>query len=117
MTFSKAGKRDAALLARMDLGPSRVHFERACALSREYDHQLDKALMLHGSHGAQVSGAGRAHFPEAVKRNLREIARLIAAETSHAYASKLARIHVSTIRALGCAVAARDGSGFYGPQP
>ena len=105
------------LLTRPDLVYSRKCFEWACAYSRAHAVLAADALERYGDHGAQVSGCVREHFPEDVKASLRILARRVTAHSNCAYDYKPRRVHVATIRALGRAVAARDGSGFYGPQP
>lgn len=104
------------LLERPELAPAVRHFTAACAASRAWDRKLTEALALYGGHGVQISGCGREHFPSRTKDHLRTLSRAI---TDHCNAARNARpsgVHTSTMHELGCAVATRDGSGFYGPQ-
>lgn len=108
--------RNQSILSRPDLAKSAEYFAAACHKSRAWDNELRVACFRYGGHGAAISGAGRSHFPDQVKAELRELARQVAAFSQLAYDAKPPRVRVSTIRALGRAIAARDGSGFYGPQ-
>lgn len=105
------------LLRRSDLASARDFFALACAASRAWDSALRDACAAHGGHGPLVSGAGRDHFPAPVKEELRTLARLVTIGTDLAHEARPRRVHEATIRALGQAVATRDGSGRYGPQP
>lgn len=89
----------------------------ACMFSRWHDAAAADALAEFGDHGAQISGCVRDHFPADVKEHLRILARAVTTATDAAYAARPPRVQMQTIRALGRAIAARDGSGFYGPQP
>lgn len=105
-----------ALLERSDLQRARELFEGACRISRDYDQALAVALDTYGDHGPSISGAGREHFPTCTKDYLRSLARNVGILSRAAYAARPKRVRLTTMRALARAVAARDGSGFYGPQ-
>lgn len=92
-------------------------FAVACRFSREWDAMLSDALATYGDHGPDVSGCGRDHFPEDVKDALRAKARQVTFNSDLAYSARPKGFHTTTMRALARAVATRDGSGFYGPQP
>lgn len=92
-------------------------FEAACMSSRMHSELAAKALAIYGDHGPLISGCIRDHFPEDTKANLRFWARSVSKHSDLAHAAKPKRIRRATIIALGRAVATRDGSGFYGPQP
>ena len=96
---------------------ARAHFERACKASRLHSTQARRALANYGDHGPDVSGCVRDHFPERVKSELRELAKLVTRETRAGHAARPPRVHLQTMIRLARAVASRDGSGFYGPQP
>ena len=91
-------------------------FAVACKFSREYDAMLRDALAAYGDHGADISGAGREHFPSEVKDALRNKARAVTFNSDLAYSARPKGFRVATMRQLARAVALRDGSGFYGPQ-
>lgn len=93
------------------------HFEKACCASRLHSSQAQRALANYGDHGAQISGCVRDHFPEAVKDELRKLARMVTEASVDAMLARPARVHRDTITRIGRLVATRDGSGFYGPQP
>jgi hypothetical protein len=103
------------LLERPDLAPARDAFARQCGASRAHSALAQQALRDYGSHGPDISGCVREHFPEQVKETLRRLAR--EASSREAYELRPPRVRMSTMRKLGQAVATRDGSGFYGPQP
>jgi hypothetical protein len=105
------------ILTRPDLALPREYLAAACALARAHRELTALALARYGDHGPQVSGCIRDHFPEVTKDELRRLGRAINASVSAAWAAKPSRIPQSTMRKLSCAVATRDGSGFYGPQP
>jgi len=96
---------------------SQTFFVLACSASRMHKAKAAVALDAYGDHGALISGCVRDHFPAEVKDALRfwsqEVTRL--SDLAYANAPKYSRL--ATIRRLGQAVATRDGSGFYGPQP
>lgn len=108
-------KRD--VLDRADLAMARVRFEEACRLSRWHVLLANRALDAYGAHGALISGCVRGHFPETVREALRILARGVTAESDAAYAARPPRVRMGTMRRLASAVARRDGSGYYGPQP
>lgn len=105
-----------SLLNRPDLARAAELFAASCYHSRAWDSEFAVARMIHGAHGPDVSGCGRAHFPDKVKDTLRDLARQVTEFSGLAYAARPARVRVATMRALSRAVATRDGSGFYGPQ-
>jgi len=104
------------VLTRPDLAQSRALFATACRLSRAHSALAGDALRTHGGHGPQISGCVREHFPEPVKDALRTLARAVGAASDAAWRARPPRVRHATMRALSRAVAARDGSGFYGPQ-
>lgn len=105
------------IINRPDLAPAAALFAAACHQSRAWDSEMHVACKRYGGHGPAVSGCGRDHFPHSLKDSLRTLARDVATLSDAAYAARPPRIRLSTLRALSRAVAARDGSGFYGPQP
>ena len=105
------------VLDRKDLAKAAEYFAAACHQSRAWDSEFSVARMKYGAHGLNISGCGRDHFPDHVKRELRELARQVSAFSDLAHAARPPRVRLSTMRALSRAIAARDGSGFYGPQP
>lgn len=105
------------LLDRPTLQLSAKLFADACRCSREHDELARKALERYGDHGPDISGCVRDHFPEAVKAELRLVAHNVTAFSDAAWRHRPKRVRHSTMLALASAVAARDGSGFYGPQP
>ena len=105
------------VLTRPDLQLSARCFVDACRVSREHNALTAKALERYGDHGTQISGVVRDHFPEHVKAELRLLAASITSYSDAAWKHRPHRVRVSTVRALSRAIAARDGSGFYGPQP
>ena len=105
------------LLNRPDLAHAAKWFAAACYLSRSWDSEFSVARMKYGAHGPDVSGCGREHFPEEVKERLRTFARAISEASDMAYAARPRGVRMATMRKLARAIAARDGSGFYGPQP
>ena len=98
-------------------GAVAYRFELACAASRQHDMLAAAALKKYGEHGPQVSGCVRSHFPDDLKDELRAAAREVSRQSDLAHANRPKRVRTATIRAIGRAVATRDGSGFYGPQP
>ena len=105
------------LLSRPDLARAAEYFAAACHQSRAWDAEFSVARMKHGAHGPAVSSCGRAHFPDATKDRLRELARQVSAFSELAYAARPPRVRMATMRRLARAIAARDGAGCYGPQP
>lgn len=103
------------VLDRPDLHSSRALYEAACLVSRGHNAVLSEALSTYGDHGPDVSGVGRDHFPEPIKAHLRALARTVGTLCDAAWEARPTRVRRDTIRALGRAVAARDGCGFYGP--
>jgi hypothetical protein len=106
-----------SLIDRSDLQDAAKLFADACKFSRTHDSEAAAALRTYGSHGAQISGCVRDHFPDAVKERLRCLARAVATRSDEARRACPARVRGSTINALAREIATRDGSGFYGPQP
>lgn len=98
------------------LDGAREHFSRACAYSRQHVLEAGEALKRYGDHGPDISGCVRDHFPETVKNRLRDLARQVATSSDAGYAARPARVWSRTIRALARDVAAREGSGYYGPR-
>lgn len=92
------------------------HFENACRASREHSHLASQMLEEFGDQGNTISGVVRDHFPDEAKDHLRDLARAVSRESDLAYAARPKRVRLSTIRIIGKLIAARDGSGFYGPQ-
>lgn len=107
----------AALLARADLQAAACHFVLACAASVSHSRLAARSLRKYGAHGPLISGSVRDHFPEPVRDTLRDLAREVTRQSNAAYACRPPRVRLATMRALGRAVAARDGSGYYGPRP
>ena len=99
------------------LALSRMWFIDACIASQTYDKMLRNALGTYGSQGPNVSGAGRDHFPEAVKQKLRNQADAVTAYCDLAWSSKPHKYRDTTMRQLAQQCADKHGSGFYGPQP
>lgn len=106
-----------SIINRPELENAAKYFSAACRQSRAWDSEFSVALMKYGAHGPAISGIGRDHFPEHVKVRLRELARSVSLFSDLAYSSRPPRVRTSTMRALSRAIAAQDGSGFYGPQP
>lgn len=104
------------LINRPDLAVAQSEFESACHCSRAYTAKFKEYLAEYGDHGPDVSGAGRDHFPNEAKDHLRRIAAAVTHHSGRAYAARPSRVRHATIRRLGQEIAARDGSGFYGPQ-
>lgn len=105
------------ILNRLDLEEAQRLFALSCRAARAHDREAKRALSNYGSHGPAISGCVRDHFPDGTKNMLRELARHVREKSDLAYAARPSRVRVSTMRKLARAVAARDGSGFYGPQP
>jgi hypothetical protein len=105
------------ILARRDLDLAARCFADACRVSREHTDLARAAMLKYGDHGPNISGCVREHFPEAVKAELRLLAKTVALYTDAAWAHKPKRVRYQTMLFLASAVAARDGAGFYGPQP
>lgn len=105
------------ILDRPDLQKAAELFADACKISREHVRAVDEALETYGPQGPDVSGCGRDHFPTCTKDYLRSLARNVGILSDAAYAARPPWVRVSTMRKLASAVAKRDGSGFYGPQP
>jgi hypothetical protein len=91
-------------------------FETCLAYARAHDDLAAVALKTYGNHGAQISGCVRDHFPQVIKDALRWQARAVTYHNERAYEARPARVRHETIRAIGRAIAKRDGCGFYGPQ-
>jgi len=92
-------------------------FESACHCSRAWDAKLKEYLEIYGNIGVAISGAGREHFPDDVKDHMRRIAKAVTHHSDLGHAARPYRVHTSTMIKVARAVASRDGSGFYGPQP
>lgn len=95
---------------------AKTWFVDACIISQYYDASLRAALTQYGDHGAHVSGAGRDHFPEEVKRELRALARRVTEASNTAWGYKPSRVRNATMRELARQCAVQHGFGFYGPQ-
>ena len=106
----------ANVLNRDDLAEARELFAAACEESRKHDEHARWALAEYGNHGPAISGCVRAHFPEVTKNTLRAYARNVSIYSDAAYAKRPKGVRLATMRRLSRAIAARDGSGFYGPQ-
>jgi len=104
------------LLTRPDLQLSCQLFALACHVSRAHDSYAAEALKVHGDHGSLISGCVRDHFPEHVKNTLRAMALSVTKYSDSAYAARPRGVRYSTMIQLARAVAARDGSGYYGPR-
>lgn len=91
------------------------HYENACRASRQHSGEAKLAFKMYGSHGAQISGCVRDHFPTHVKGTLRALARIVGDEMDLAKAARPKYVRMSTIAHIGRLVATRDGCGFYGP--
>lgn len=113
----KLTARQRVLLDRPDLSAARRAFAVACFYSRAREALAEEALSTFGSHGPHVSGVMRDHFPDTVKAILRTLADAATWASNAAYDARPPHVALRTIRDLGRAVATRDGSGFYGPQP
>ena len=74
-------------------------------------------MAQYGSHGADISGACRDHFPDDAKDHLRRIARAVAYHSERGHAARPKGARASSLVRLARDVATRDGGGFYGPQP
>ena len=105
------------LLDRDDLVRPRFYFELACSFSLSHSRSAEAALKKYGDHGPIISGCVRDHFPDDVKHHLRNLARCATANLEHAHKARPRGVRHATIRALGRAVSARDGCGYYGPKP
>jgi hypothetical protein len=108
---------DKALLERPDMQRAVALFALATAASRAHDTLARDALKRYGEHGPQISGAVRDHFPADVKDTLRRLAREVTEYSDEARRARPRGVRASTMNQLASAVAARDGAGFYGPQP
>lgn len=102
---------------RPELLPAARFLAQACEASREHSRLAESALALYGDHGPLVSGCVRSHFPEPVKDRLRSLARQVSRASAQAFDARPPRVRLATMRKLGRAVAAEQGSGYYGPQP
>lgn len=105
------------IIDRPDLQRAADLFADACRISRQHAEEAAAALRTYGAHGPDVSGCVREHFPQCTRDYLRSLARNVAILTDAAYAARPPRVRLSTMRALARAIAQRDGSGYYGPQP
>ena len=93
-----------------------ANYAEACRCSREHTAVAAEACEKYGDHGPLISGCVREHFPEDVKANLRALANAVTNWSNAAWEARPKYTRDDTIRAIGRAVAKRDGSGFYGPQ-
>lgn len=105
------------IIDRPDLQRAADLFADACRISRQHAEEAAAALRTYGAHGADIAGCVRVHFPVVTKDYLRSLARNVSILTDAAHAARPPRVRLSTMRALARAVAQRDGSGYYGPQP
>lgn len=92
-------------------------FALACAASRYHSMMAQNALRAYGSHGPDISGCVRSHFPDHIKDDLRSYARRVTEYSEAGYAARPPRVRRATMVRLARLIATRDGSGFYGPQP
>ena len=92
-------------------------FAIACSASRYHSEIAQRALHNYGSHGSQISGCVRDHFPNHIKDDLRSAARRVTEYCEQAHAARPKYVRAATVTMIGRLVATRDGSGFYGPQP
>lgn len=94
-----------------------AHYARACRASWMHSSEADRALANYGSHGAQISGCVRDHFPPVIKDRLRSLARIVSDELDLAKAARPKYTRTATVIHIGRLIATRDGNGFYGPSP
>ena len=92
-------------------------FAEACRLSRDHNKATQDALASYGDHGPQISGVIRDHFPDDIKKHLRLLCFLITDSSNAAWQARPKYVRNGTMLALSRMIAARDGSGFYGPRP
>lgn len=104
------------VLTRPDLQAAATAFALACTYSRAHDALAAALLEVHGSHGPQISGVVRSHFPEPDKQILRALCTGVNAASDAGYDLRPIGVRTATIWALSRAVAKRDGYGFYGPR-
>lgn len=104
------------ILERADLAAAAAAYAAACEASREHSRLAAAACARYGDHGPQISGIVRDHFPDEVKNRLRKLAVLITKYGDRGDRLRPRGVRHSTMRELARAVAARDGSGFYGPR-
>lgn len=102
---------------RPDLAKCQSEFESACHFSRHYSRLFRESLAEFGDHGADISGAGRDHFPEERKDHLRRLAKGVSHHSDLAFAARPKRIRNATLVRLWREIATRDGTGFYGVAP
>lgn len=100
---------------REDLKPAAALFAKACRASRLHIALAGRAGDRYGWHGSLVSGVMRSHFPETVKIRLRKLARAAGDYSDAARQAAPPRVRLSTMNRLAEYIAARDGSGRYGP--
>lgn len=103
------------ILDRPDLQRAADLLADACRISRDHCQAAADALAEYGDHGPTISGCVREHFPEYTKGHLRSLARNVSILSEAAFNARPPRVRLSTMRNLSRAVAARDGSGYYGP--
>ncbi len=111
----KAAANRATLISRLDLATAAALFTRACRASRLHAKAAALAYARHGERGPLISGVEQSHFPPAVKNRLRRLATAVADYSDAAWRARPPRVRTDTMRALGRAIATRDGVGRYGP--
>lgn len=107
----------ADLLDRPDLAAAARSFAAACENSRRWSAMVSDAVAKYGRPSAAVAGIYSDDFPSDVKEGLRALALRVTHYLDDGYARRPSRVRMSTMRRLASAVATRDGSGYYGPQP
>ena len=107
----------ANLLERPDLADAARSFAAACENSRRWSAMVSDAVAKYGRPSAVVAGIYSHEFPSDVKEALRRLALGVTNYTDEGYLLRPRRVRMSTMRRLAAAVATRDGSGYYGPQP
>lgn len=107
----------ANLLERPDLAAAARSFAAACENSRRWSAMVSDAVAKYGRPSAAIAGIYSYEFPHDVKEALRRLAVGVTNYTDEGYLLRPKRVRMSTMRRLASAVASRDGSGYYGPQP
>jgi hypothetical protein len=85
------------LLDRPELQTAAELFAKACAASRAHSRLVARAEKQYGDHGPVISGIQREHFPDAVKDQLRTLARDVTRYLDAAYAARPNRVHSRTM--------------------